>query len=120
VRKGIIIVVVGVVLVSAAVIVPKVRQSQREAAYGRALAPFQRDLPIGMPRGEVHTFLDSRHEAREDWPSGEYGGSAYAIKVGEDSGTLICAPRRVYVALEFDSANVLRDVQIRRQLGGCL
>jgi hypothetical protein len=62
-RKGIIIVAVGVVLISALFIVPRVRQSRREAKYRVALAPFQRDLPIGTARGEVKKYLDSRHAA---------------------------------------------------------
>jgi hypothetical protein len=112
---------VGVVLVSAWFVVPRVRQSRREAAYRFALAPFQRDLPIGTARGEVKRYLDSRHAAQfEDWAAGEHGRPTYAVRVGEDPGTLVCGPRAVYIALEFDSANVLRDVHIRKQIGGCL
>ena len=44
----------------------------------------------------------------------------FAVSGGEDPGTLVCGPRGVYIALEFDSANVLRDVHIKKQIGGCL
>jgi len=119
-RKGAIIVASGVVLVSAWLIVPRIRQSRRESAYLVALAPFQRDLPIGMTRDEVKKYLESSHVAhREDWDS-EYGGPTYAVKVGEEPGTLVCSSRGVYIALEFDSANVLREVHIRKQIPGCL
>jgi hypothetical protein len=120
-RTGTIIVAVCVILVSAWFLLPRVRQARRESAYRVALAPFQRDLPIGMTRDEVKKYLDSRHvEHLEDWGSREYGGPTYAVKVGEDPGTLVCGPRGVYIALEFDPANVLGDVHIRKQIGACL
>ena len=46
-------------------------------------------------------------------------GPTYAIKVGEDTGTLVCPPRGVYIVLEFGSTNALRNVHIGKQIGGC-
>jgi hypothetical protein len=41
------------------------------------------------------------------------------IKIGEDADELLCEPWNVYVALEFDTTEKLRDIHIRR-IGTCL
>ncbi len=117
-RKGIAFVVLAIALVSGWFAYSKVTQARREAAYREALAPFRRDLHVGMDRADVQKYLDSRgvehHAVR-------YGGDTadtYEIKIGEDPGTLVC-DWTVYVALEFSSADKLREVHIRK-IGTCL
>jgi hypothetical protein len=101
-RKGIII-AAGVVLVSAWFVVPRVRagpDGKRPTAW--LLRPLT--VPIGRSRLDVAYV--------EDWGLGETSGATYAMRVGEDPGTLICGPRGVYIVLEFGSANALRDAHI--------
>jgi hypothetical protein len=121
-RNGTIVAIFAIVLASAWFIVPRVRQARREAAYQMALAPFQRDLPIGMERDNVKKYLDSHHvEYREiDDAFGGYGGPTYEIKVGEEPANLVCGPGDVYVALDFGAPGSLKEVHIRKQLGRCL
>ncbi len=49
-----------------------IRQARRDAAYRTAIAPFQRDLHIGMSEAEVKRYLNTRHI---EYPSVRYGGS---------------------------------------------
>jgi|CZKJ01.1.fsa_nt_gi hypothetical protein len=114
-RKIIAFTVVGAaVLVSVWLIGSKVAQERRDSAYRTVIAQFQRDLPVGTPKSEVKKYLDSRNI---QYFADERGGSrieAYEIKIGEDPGGLACEPWDVYVALEFSSADVLRQIHIRR------
>jgi hypothetical protein len=51
-----------------------------------------------------------------------YGGSdadTYEIKIGEEPDGVVCEPWTVYVALEFNAADRLREVHIRK-IGTCL
>ncbi len=118
-RKGIALAVFVVALVSAWLAYSKVTQARREAAYRAATAPFQRDLRVGMDRADVRKYLDSRKVV---YYSVRYGGSdadTYEIKIGEEPDGLVCEAWTVYVALEFNTADKLREVHVRK-IGTCL
>ena len=121
-RKRTIVAVIGIALVSPWFVVPRIRNARRESAYQKALTPFRRDLSIGMSKDEVKRYLDSRRVAYREVADaiGGYGGPEYEIKIGEDPPNLICGPRDVYIALEFGSSDSLREVHVKKQLGGCL
>ena len=70
-----------------------------------------------MDRIEVKKYLDSW---QVDYSIVSYGGSdTYEIKVGEEPSSLVCKHWTVYVALEFDTGDKLREVHLR-QKGICL
>jgi hypothetical protein len=118
-RKIIAFAVLGIIAISSWLTYSKVTQARRETAYRAAIAPFQRDLHTGTGRADVKKYLDSR---KVDYHVVRYGGSeaeTYEIKIGEDPGNLVCEAWNVYVALEFSSADTLRDVHIKR-IGTCL
>jgi hypothetical protein len=102
------------VLVSVSLIGSRVAQSKRDSTYRTALDQFQRDLPIGTPGAEVKKHLDSRNSNYSVVKRGGNSGEAYEIKIGEDPGNLVCERWDVYVALEFNSADMLRQVHITR------
>ncbi|HEX7288154.1 MAG TPA: hypothetical protein VF532_18350 [Candidatus Angelobacter sp.] len=133
-RRRVIALAVGaVVLFSAWLAYSKVAQARRETAYRAAIAPFQRDLSPGMARADVEKYLDSRG-VEYHWVY--VGGSAdsYFVQIGEEPGSLVCKPWKVYLALNFDAsdpragggpdskldpADKLRDVQVKK-MGTCL
>ena len=90
-RKGISFVLLAVGLLGLAWVAhSKVAEARREVAYRAAIAPFERDLRLGMNRAEVQSYLASRkvvyHPVR-------YGGSdadTYEIEIGEEPGSLFC------------------------------
>ncbi|MGD0269006.1 MAG: hypothetical protein ABSB14_08075 [Candidatus Sulfotelmatobacter sp.] len=119
-RKVIVFTAMGAVaLVSVWLIGSRVAQSRRDFSYQKALSQFQHDLPVGTPKDEVKKYLDSRNV---QYFADKRGGSrteALEIKIGEDPGGPVCEPWDVYIALEFSSGEVLRQVHIRRS-GTCL
>jgi hypothetical protein len=119
-RKGIAFVLLAVGLLGLAWIAhSKVAEARREAAYRAAIAPFERDLRLGVDRAEVQTYLASR---KVDYHPVRYGGSdadTYEIKIGEEPGSLVCEHWTVYIALEFSAADKLREVHVRK-VGTCL
>jgi len=110
------IIVFGTALVATWPIHSKIAQARRNAVYQRAIAPFQRDLHLGMAKADVKHYLDSQHF--EYFPV-RIGGDerTYEIKIGEEDG-LVCE-WNVYIALEFSSNDALREVHIRK-IGTCL
>jgi hypothetical protein len=94
----------------------KVVQARREAAYSAAIAPFQRDLRIGMARADVEKYLDSRHVRYYLVRVAGSDGPTYEIEVGEES--FICE-WNVYVALEFGAADTLTLIHVKKE-GTCL
>jgi hypothetical protein len=118
-RKGIALALLAVALLSAWFAYSKVTQARREATYHAAISPFESSLPVGIDRAEVKKYLDSH---RVDYHAVRYGGSdadTYEIKIGEEPGSLACERWTVYIALEFDAADKLRKVHIRK-VGTCL
>jgi len=108
-----------VVLVSIWLIGLRIGQSRRDSAYQKAVAQFQHGLPIGTTKVEVRKYLDSRNI---QYFAATRGGSrveAFEIKIGEDPGDFVCEPWNVSVALEFSSADVLKEIHITRS-GTCL
>jgi hypothetical protein len=89
-----------------------IRQARRDAAYRTAIAPFQRDLHVGMAEEKVKRYLDSRHVEYHPVRLGGSNGPTYEIRVGEED-SLIC-DRDVYIALEFGNAGGLREVHIKK------
>jgi hypothetical protein len=119
-RKVIVFTAMGAVaLVSVWLIGSRVAQSRRDFAYQKALSQFQRDLPLGTPKGDVKKYLDSR-DVR--YFADKRGGSrieAYEVTIGQDPDSVVCERWDVYIALEFSSDDVLKQVRIRRT-GTCL
>jgi hypothetical protein len=119
-KKGIPFVLLAMgLLVLAWVAYSKVAEARREATYRAAIAPFQRDLRVGMDRAEIQAYLASR---RVDYHPVRYGGSdadTYEIKIGEEPGSLVCEHWTVYITLEFSTADKLREVHVRK-IGTCL
>jgi membrane-associated PAP2 superfamily phosphatase len=118
-KKFVVIVAAVVVCVLAWLIFAKVQQHRRQAAYMAALAPFQHALPIGTSRVSVEEYL---HANGVRYNAVEYGGErnwTYQVKIGEESGSLVCDPWQVYVAMEFDPTNRLKDVRLSK-VGTCL
>jgi hypothetical protein len=111
------IVVFGVAMVSTWPVYSRIRQDRRDTSYRMALAPYQRDLRVGMAEAEVRQYLDSRHVEYYPVRFGCSDGPTYEIKVGEED-SLICE-WNVYVALEFGSADALRHVHIKK-IATCL
>ena len=83
------------------------------------MAPFERDLRIGMDRREVQTYIGSR---RVDYHRVRYGGNdadTYEIEIAQEPDSLICEHWIVYVALEFNPAEKLQEIHLRK-VGTCL
>ena len=113
-RKGIALAVLAFVLVASWFAYSKHAQARRELSYHRALAPYQRDLALGMDREQVIAYLRS-HEAM--CATVRYGGGegdTCEIKIAEEAGGVFCEPWTVYVAFEFTSADKLREIHIRK------
>jgi len=119
-RKGLVVAVFLAVLGSTWLAYTKVTQSRRDASYRAAIAPFQRDLNLGMDRADVRKYLDSHAVA---YHAVRYGGNdadTYEIKIAEEpSHSLACEKWIVYIALEFTATDKLRDLHIRK-IGTCL
>jgi hypothetical protein len=105
-RKVIFVAVLGVALLSAWFVHSKVQQSRRETAYHTAIAPFRRDIAIGMTREEIKKYLDSRNLSYQQvyWGSKPSDAWSYAVKIGEEPSSIVCERWNVYVALDFTSA----------------
>jgi hypothetical protein len=96
----------------------RITQARRNNAYRAAIATYQRDLPLGMARADVKKYLETR---KVDYLYRFRGNDVvtHEIKIGEDPGNIVCEPWNVYIALDFSSADTLREVHIRR-IGTCL
>ena len=70
-----------IALVSVGLIYSKLAQARRETAYRAAVEPYQRDLPVGMPRADVEKYLASRHV---EYHAASYreGYTTYELKIG--------------------------------------
>src|SRR5262245_57409961 len=112
-------VLVLVTALSTWLVYSKVTQAQREASYRSALAPFKRDLTVGMPKAKVEEYLRSRDTAYHVVTVGGHEGESYLIKIGEESDNLVCEPWNVYVALDFGRDDTLKYVYIDK-IGTCL
>jgi hypothetical protein len=110
-RKTIAVALFALALVSTWLVYSKVTQARRETAYRAAIAQFQRDLPVGTAREDVRKYLGSR---KMDYHVAGSQADTYEIKIGEDSGNLVCEPWNVYVALEFGAGDKLHDLHIKR------
>ena len=115
-RKGVPLVVFAVALVAGWLGYSKYMQTRREAAYRLALAPFQRDLHVGTSKTDVEKYLHSHDVLYNAIDFGQ----TYLVEIAQEpSGNFWCEPWRVCVALEFGSANTLKEVHIRK-FGTCL
>ena len=114
-RKITAITVVGaVVLVSVWIVGSKVAQSRRNSTYQASIAHLQHDLPIGTPKEEVRKYLDSHNmQYNVAWRGGAQL-ETFRVEVGEDPGSLVCGPTKVYVALDFSEVDALRQIHITR------
>ena len=118
-RKGIVLAVFVVALITTWLTYSKITQARREASYGVAIAPFKRDLRIGMDRTEVKNYLNSHSVICNAVHYGGSDGETCEIKIGEEPDGIFCNPRTVYIALEFSPADKLREIHIRK-IGTCL
>ncbi len=82
----------------------RIVQSRRYATYRQVLTRFQVDLPLGMTRADVETYLKSNNISY----SGVYGSGGNAMsfmtRIGEDPGDIICASWIVSVSFDFRAA----------------
>lgn len=92
---------------------------RREAAYHSAIAPFQRDLSHGMSKASVEDYRRAHNIEHYTVQVGGSPGPRIEVQIGEEPGSLVCEPWRVYAAFEFDSQNRLTDIHIVR-VGTCL
>ena len=117
-KKGILVALIAVAvgMVSAWFTYSQLTQARLDTTYHEAIAPFQNDLRLGTDKAEVREYLDSR---RTDYRVVSHGGSdTYEIKIGEEPGGLFCKTWTVYIALEFNASNKLREVHLRKD-GTC-
>ena len=91
----------------------------REAAYHAAIAPFERDLTHGMSKASVEDYLRARNIEHNTVQVGGSPGPRIEVQIGEEPGSLVCAPWRVYAAFEFNSQDALTDIHIVK-VGTCL
>ena len=94
-------------------------QARRDAAYGAAIGPFERDLNRGMDKETVEEYLHAHNVQYNTVRVGGSPGQRIEIQIGEEPGSLFCDPWRVYAALEFDEHSHLTDFHIVK-VGTCL
>jgi hypothetical protein len=117
--KSIAFALLAIVLVSGWLGYSKITQARREATYRSAIAPFQRDLRVGMGKTAVQKYLDSRRVSYRAVGFAGNDADTYEIKIGEEPGSFVCDPWNVYIALEFSPTDKLREVHIKK-IGTCL
>jgi len=124
---------ISVVALSAWIVYSKLERSRheslaanalREAAHRAALAPYQRDLPIGTSRADVDKYLISKHVNFSGVPGREPSDAAsYEVDLGEEPGeSFVCDRWNVYIRLDFKSAlpyDTLQEIRIEK-IGHCL
>lgn len=97
----------------------KVVQARREGSYRVAIAPFKRDLRIGMDRAEVKNYLSSHSVICTTVRYGGSDGDTCEVRIAEEPDGIFCDPWTVYIALEFSPDDKLREIHIRK-IGTCL
>jgi len=125
-RIGLAITVVAVLAFMWLVHLVRVRREARRrgaaqvaAAEVMLMAPYQRDLRIGMTKEQVEEYLGLRHAAflKADHSA---EGFTYKVKIGEEKGDgIVCDGWYVYAAMDFDSTNKLSKIYPVR-VGHCL
>jgi hypothetical protein len=118
-RKGFVLDIFVVALVSTWLTYSKITHARREVSYRVAIAPFKRDLRIGMDRTEVKNYLNSHRIICNTVRYGGSDGDTCEIKIGEEPDGIFCDPWTVYIALEFSPSDKLREIHIRK-IGTCL
>ena len=113
-KKSVAVILGAVMLFSAWLIYSKHAERRREAAYAAAMAPLQHDLRFGMTRADVDRYL---HSTGTYYSWINFGhAETYVIPIGEEPGTLVCKPWKVYVALEFEPADKTKGARARSEL----
>jgi len=122
-RKGVALFVFAVALIAGWLSYSKYTQARRKASYRTALAAYKRDLALGMDREQVIAYLRAHDVMCHTVHYGGSDGDTCEIEIAEEPVGLIemfyCEPWTVYVALEFTSADKLREIHIRKS-GTCL
>jgi hypothetical protein len=122
-RRGVALVVFAIALIAGWLGYSKYTQAQRQASYRTALAPYKRDLTVGMDREQVIAYLRAHDLICHTVRYGGSDGDTCEIKIAEEPvgllNGLICEPWTVYAAFEFTSADKLREIHIRK-IGTCL
>ena len=98
--------------------------ARREAAHRAALAPYQRDLPVGTSREDVDKYLISKHVKFSGVPGrGPADAASYEVYLDEEPGDgFACDRWYVYILLEFKMAlpfDTLREIRIQ-EIGHCM
>lgn len=96
------------------------REAKRvEAAELIQLAPYERDLRVGMTKEQVEQYLALRQTAYVKSERGSEGFT-YEVKVGEEKGDGIACDRwYVYAAMDFDDGEKLSKIHLVK-VGHCL
>lgn len=97
VKKGIAAVLVLALVALAWAAYSKFTERRREAGYRAAIAPFQRDLRVGMDRSDVEEYLHSRNVNYHAVRNGGSEADTYEIKIGEEPDTLFCEKWTAYI-----------------------
>jgi len=122
-RRGVALVVFAVALIAAWLGYSKYTQAKREASYRTALAPYKRDLTVGMDREQVIAYLRAHAVMCHTVRYGGSDGDTCEIEIAEEPvglfERLFCESWTVYAAFEFTSGDKLREIHIRK-IGTCL
>ena len=81
-RKAAVLAVFVVALGATWLLYSKVVQARRESSYRVAIAPFKRDLRIGMDRTEVKNYLNSHSVICNTVHYGGSDGETCEVKIG--------------------------------------
>jgi hypothetical protein len=107
-------------------------QQQREAKYERALASYSHIFQLGETREEVENYLSVREVKYERMCClDERSAFADLLRIGEEQAPWLCSEQTIYIAFQFAAvephdaspaypSDVLRKINIYRQLSGCL
>ena len=121
-RRCVAFVVFVVALIAAWIGYSKYTQAKREASYRTALAPYKRDLTVGMDREQVTAYFRAHNLICHTVRYGGNHGDTCEIEIAEEPVGLLeglfCESWTVYAAFEFTSADKLREIHIRK-IGTC-
>lgn len=107
-------------------------QQAREAKYERALNSYSRVFRLGETRKDVESYLSAnRLEYDQMCCVDERSAFADLHRIGEEQAPWLCSEQTVYIAFQFAAvephdassaypSDVLRKINIYRQLSGCL
>lgn len=135
-KRWLVLAIVAMIVVSAIIALRSRAASEamrkREAGYQLALQAYSRVLRPGMSRRQVEDYLHGKGTVFEQvWCVEDRTAFADLVRIGEEDHPWYCSVNYVYVAFQFAAteghpplkaydSDVLKDVGILSQLGGCL